>query len=211
MSGSRTCGSASEILGGDARPGDDALRGELVRRLELGLVARPGLDARGARRRSMLLAQPSRVAKRGSSSHSGCPSARANCCELVLADRLHDEVAVLRGSRRRCRACGACRARPSTRRTAACRRWRPSRRTSRRRRAGPSPVRSRWRSAACRPIAAKSDEPMSPSAPAGSRWAASRPAPVLVEAAHRLGDRRVGGPARRTATAAALPKPETET
>ena len=88
MSRGATCGSAHEIGRRVAGPGDDARGAELARRLELASCRAPSARAAGRITESVCCAQPSRVAKRGSFGHSGCPTAfasRSNWCSRKTA------------------------------------------------------------------------------------------------------------------------------
>ncbi len=178
-------------------PGDDAGFGELARGFELGARAPPtrrpraGSPTRGAR------AQPARVAKRGSSLPLRMADEVAEVPELVLAHDLRDDVAVGRTEaladhlRAPCSGSGRT---PSDQKfvtmsviatiasnIAMSTYW-------------PRPVCSRWRSAARMPITPNSAELMSPSAPTGIVTGGDVGMAVVVDARHRLDDRRVRGP-----------------
>ena len=89
-----TCGSAITSDAWLLGPGDDAGRGELRARLRASCAVDAHASTAGRITVSRCGAQPARVAKRGSSFHSGWPTRSASAAELVLAHDLRDDVAV---------------------------------------------------------------------------------------------------------------------
>ena len=181
--------------------GGDALRRTGSRQASrLRQVGGPGLDRPDGSRRWCGCAQPSRVAKRSIGAatrgvragwravRTGARGTRPSTKYPSLALKpAHSAESIPRPP--------SPPARPSTTGTAPCRSSRPWRRTSPRPRTDPGPcARGGAARTACR-SRRTSALPMSPSAPAtttGGGW--SFLAARLVEAAHRLDDRRVGGP-----------------
>ena len=180
-----------------ARAGRDARRGELVRRPRAWCAATPTPRPPGRITDSRFGAQPARVAKRGSvvPLRDGRRARRASRTG-ARARSARRRSRRTRGSPRRSpRApCPARAARPCDQKLvttsviatiassiAMSTYW-------------PRPVWSRWRSAARMPMTANSAELMSPSAPTGIVTGGSSGVLVVVDARHRLDDRRVRGP-----------------
>ena len=209
------------VAGCDVGVADDLGRGEAGARSQPGgaelaaaassLVREEAHSSIAARTSSALSIQPPDVAKRGSSFHSGRPITSASATNCCARTDLQDEVAVAGGERvddgldlRLDRAVDAHG--PQVGHDVGHRHHGVEHGDVDR--AGLDPCASRWRRAARTPIVAEQRRAdVAEGADGVGRGGSARLAPVLVDARHRLDDRRVGGPRAGTACRGVLPKP----